>query len=500
MKSTYDGGAIYIFDGRDGAVLTIDKTTFEGNIAVDDGGAMMLQGTGNPGFTTTITNSTFFGNKAYGLDGANYSGGAIQYFKNGGSSKMTNTITSSTFVNNQGGNESSVTEQRGGAVGLSGAGLFATAAVTRNNSLFMGNIVYGSNGTVNTASNYKDISNFATLQGTPEAGSRGNVVNIDKGADPVLGLKDVLGTDTPALRSNASGVTAGTEGLIVPTIPIKPEGIADEGYEGTAALPADDQRNYSRGLDQGAVEMAWVKYDANGGSYGLSDMTEYVGSEYYERNAEGSFTEYYTVSTRYSDVPAATAEQLALTHPGGLVFDGWNTEPDGSGVSYSGTVAITDANITLYAQWKEAPRIHTVSYDSKGGTDVASEAVLHGELATIPADPSKDGHVFAGWYVDPEYSSAYDFSTPVTSDITLHAKWEPAETVEPPVDPVEPPVDPTEPETPSGTPTPLETPSSTIPKAGDALGGLVIGVVALGAAATLAGIAAVKRRRSAEKE
>lgn len=487
VANTYDGGAIYIFDGRDGAVLNIDATTFEGNIAADDGGAMMLQGTGNPGFTTSVTNSTFFGNKAYGLDGANYSGGAIQYFKNGGSSKMTNTITSSTFVGNQGGNESTTTEQRGGAVGLSGAGLFATAAVTRNNTLFLGNTVYGADGKVNTASTYKDLSNYATTQGTPEAPSKANVINVDKGTDPAIGLKDVFGTDTPALRSNASNVTAGWEGLIVPTLPIKPEGIADELYNGTAWRPDTDQRGYTRGLDQGAVEMAWVKYVANGGVYGLNDLAKYTGSEYYERNAEGTFTEYYTVSTRFSEVPAATVGQLALTHPGGLVFNGWNTEPDGSGALYEGAVAIADANITLYAQWKEAPLVHTVSYDSKGCTEVAPETVMHGGFATVPADPVKDGHVFAGWHVDPEFTSLYDFTTPVTSDMTLHAKWEVAETPEPPVDPGDP-------GTPSNPSTPPETPSGVIPKAGDGLGGLAAGAIALVAGSVLAGIIAIRRR------
>ncbi|CAK7022386.1 MAG: hypothetical protein PEPC_00929 [Peptostreptococcus russellii] len=80
VKNTYDGGAIYIFDGRDGAAFNVSNSTFDSNIAHDDGGAMMLQGTGNPGLDTKIINTTFYGNKAYGLDGANVSGGAIQYF------------------------------------------------------------------------------------------------------------------------------------------------------------------------------------------------------------------------------------------------------------------------------------------------------------------------------------------------------------------------------------------------------------------------------------
>ncbi|WP_101773418.1 hypothetical protein [Peptostreptococcus faecalis] len=251
VNSTYDGGAIYIFDGRDGAVFNIDRSTFSNNLAYDDGGAILLQGTGNPGLTTSITNSTFFNNKAYGLDGAGYSGGAIQYFKNGGSSKMTNNILSSTFVGNQSGNESTTAEQKGGAIGLSGAGLFATATVTRNDSLFIGNQVYGADGKINEVSNYKDLSNYATAQ----AGTT-NVINVDKGETPAYTLKDVLGIKNVMLSKNLSEVQAGVDKEYVKTIPIKPEGIADNTYSGTTTIPNIDQRNHSRYKDQGAVEIS----------------------------------------------------------------------------------------------------------------------------------------------------------------------------------------------------------------------------------------------------
>ena len=35
----------------------------------------------------------------------------------------------------------------------------------------------------------------------------------------------------------------------------------------------------------------------------------------------------------------------------------------------------------------------------------------------------KEKHAFRGWYTDPEFNNPYDFNTPVTSDITLYAKW-----------------------------------------------------------------------------
>lgn len=107
--STYDGGAIYIFDGRGGADSQVSNSTFDSNLA-HYGGAIMLKKNYKPESTTKIatkiTNSTFYGNKAYGLnkpDGIendSVSGGAITYFKEGDSSVMSNKLLSCAFVNN----------------------------------------------------------------------------------------------------------------------------------------------------------------------------------------------------------------------------------------------------------------------------------------------------------------------------------------------------------------------------------------------------------------
>lgn len=41
-----------------------------------------------------------------------------------------------------------------------------------------------------------------------------------------------------------------------------------------------------------------------------------------------------------------------------------------------------------------------------------------------PSDPVRDGYTFLGWYTDAAGTKAWDFSDPVTSDMTLYAKWE----------------------------------------------------------------------------
>lgn len=65
---------------------------------------------------------------------------------------------------------------------------------------------------------------------------------------------------------------------------------------------------------------------------------------------------------------------------------------------------------------------YTVSFNSALGTAVESQTVKANETAVKPADPTKEGHAFVSWTLD---GADYDFSTPVTSDITLTAKWDP---------------------------------------------------------------------------
>ncbi len=66
--------------------------------------------------------------------------------------------------------------------------------------------------------------------------------------------------------------------------------------------------------------------------------------------------------------------------------------------------------------------IHTVTFDSKGGSDVADATVNDGEKLTEPESPTRRGYTFKGWY-NSELTEEYDFETPVTSDFTLYAKW-----------------------------------------------------------------------------
>ena len=63
-----------------------------------------------------------------------------------------------------------------------------------------------------------------------------------------------------------------------------------------------------------------------------------------------------------------------------------------------------------------------VSFETGEGSKVDFQTTADGKLVK-PADPTRDGYTFGGWFTDETCTQAYDFSMPVTADLTLYAKW-----------------------------------------------------------------------------
>ena len=117
------------------------------------------------------------------------------------------------------------------------------------------------------------------------------------------------------------------------------------------------------------------------------------------------------------------------TYRYGYEFLGWYLD----GEKYDFNTPVTE-KIILEAKWKkkdnEKPiepddnkEIYIVDFDSNGGSRVASKKVVEGDAVTRPNDPTKDCYDFVGWYTNEAFTKRYDFSTPVTHDMTLYAKW-----------------------------------------------------------------------------
>lgn len=63
---------------------------------------------------------------------------------------------------------------------------------------------------------------------------------------------------------------------------------------------------------------------------------------------------------------------------------------------------------------------YTVTFQSEGGSEVASQIRANAPAAR-PADPTKEGHTFIGWY---NGESEWNFADAVATDLTLTAKWQ----------------------------------------------------------------------------
>lgn len=71
----------------------------------------------------------------------------------------------------------------------------------------------------------------------------------------------------------------------------------------------------------------------------------------------------------------------------------------------------------------DAQSSSSVTFDTDGGSAVSNQTVKNSETVKKPEDPVKQGYSFKGWYKDKNYENSYDFTSTVTENITLYAKW-----------------------------------------------------------------------------
>lgn len=146
----------------------------------------------------------------------------------------------------------------------------------------------------------------------------------------------------------------------------------------------------------------------------------------------------YTVafnSNGGSSVVAQTieADKLAMepTNPtrSGYTFAGWYN----GDVKFDFTTKVTE-NLTLTAKWTKVEEKddkdttssntttkYTVKFNYGYSNKVTSKSVEKGKTVAKPSNPSRSGYTFLGWYYN---GSKFDFSTKITKNITITAKWE----------------------------------------------------------------------------
>ncbi len=115
----------------------------------------------------------------------------------------------------------------------------------------------------------------------------------------------------------------------------------------------------------------------------------------------------------------------------GYTFGGWYRDAACSeGQKWDFDTDTVAKSQILYAKW--TINSYTLSFDSQGGSDIALQTVQYKEKAMAPANPTKEGYDFGGWYKEAECANAWDFETDtVAADTTLYAKWTKVEEPEP---------------------------------------------------------------------
>ena len=187
----------------------------------------------------------------------------------------------------------------------------------------------------------------------------------------------------------------------------------------------------------GYTQTGWATVDGGEKVYALDAIYEenapitlypvWTANQYtvtLDSNGGGAVTPSRIKVTYGEDCPAMPVLQWA-----GHIFYGWYDAQAG-GKQYVNADGNSTAkydkteNCTLYAQWQEAPDC-TVTFDPNGGTLTGAATSSEQQNAPIaqPADPTRTGHTFTGWYQDADCTQPWDFDDWVTGDMTLYAGW-----------------------------------------------------------------------------
>lgn len=113
-------------------------------------------------------------------------------------------------------------------------------------------------------------------------------------------------------------------------------------------------------------------------------------------------------------------DKLTIPEVEGYTFDGWYAD-DTYSTKFDFTQPIT-SNTTVYAKW--TANDYEVRFITEHGKAPASQNVPYNGTADDPGELTAEGYTFDGWYTDDTHKTKFDFSTPITGDTKVYAKWE----------------------------------------------------------------------------
>ena len=113
-------------------------------------------------------------------------------------------------------------------------------------------------------------------------------------------------------------------------------------------------------------------------------------------------------------------DKLTIPEVEGFTFDGWYAD-DTYSTKFDFSTPITH-DTKVYAKW--TAKDYEVSFITEHSDAPASQNVKYNGTANDPGKLTAEGYTFIGWYADEAHKTKFDFSTPITGDTKVYAKWE----------------------------------------------------------------------------
>ncbi len=229
----------------------------------------------------------------------------------------------------------------------------------------------------------------------------GSTVQTGDGPEMTLPDGGTIDPDTGAVMPDAGGSVVIGSGEDTTTItppsggvPVIPNG------DGTVTVPDGSTVQTGNGPEMTLPDGGTVDPDTGA-------VTPDAGGSVVIGSGEDTIT-----ITPPSGAPITPNGDGSFTIPGGSTVadkngDEYTYPPEGGSLDQDGTVVYTV----------------TVTFDSQGGSEVASKDINVNNPVEEPANPTRSGYSFRGWYTAASGGERWDFTKPVAADMTLYAQW-----------------------------------------------------------------------------
>jgi uncharacterized repeat protein (TIGR02543 family) len=130
--------------------------------------------------------------------------------------------------------------------------------------------------------------------------------------------------------------------------------------------------------------------------------------------------------------PESKLPQVKIPEKAGYTFIGWRDFHNSKAPIWNEYTDKVTKDMTLIAVFQKGTVNYTVNFNTNGGSAVKAATVKANTKLTKPANPTKSGYKFTGWYLDKDCTEPWDFNTNIVRrNTTLYAGWEKVITANP---------------------------------------------------------------------